>query len=203
MARPVSCTTYTPEYWPASWIRMREPSGSTSGSAATTPSRLRVPAAVRPSTEYAVAVNGIRPRSAWATTARRVATTTATTHGGRAHIIPFHTPRVPAAIPIVGRGRLTHSRDAGGGPRGSALLHTAVVQLDAAQREFWERNGYLVLERFFSASDVADVARWTEEITAWPDAPGRWMRYYEAAPSGGKLPARLENFLPYHAALDG
>jgi hypothetical protein len=76
--------------------------------------------------------------------------------------------------------------------------------LSPAERSFWERNGYLWLEGFLPANEVAALQCWTEEIAAWPDTPGHWMRYYERAPGGadGKVLARIENFLPYHAGLD-
>ena len=76
--------------------------------------------------------------------------------------------------------------------------------LGPVERRFWERNGYLWLEGFLPAPEVAAIGGWTEEITAWPDTPGRWMRYYERAPGGaeGKVLARIENFLPYHRGLD-
>ncbi len=74
--------------------------------------------------------------------------------------------------------------------------------LTTDQRAFWERNGYLWLEGFLSAEAIGDVARWTEEISAWPDTPGRWMRYYERGAGGAKVLARVENFLSYHDGLD-
>ncbi len=73
--------------------------------------------------------------------------------------------------------------------------------LDAKQRSFWQRNGYLWLPGFLDADDTAAVRQWTEEIMAWPDTPGKWMRYYERT-GGQKLLARIENFLPYHPGLD-
>jgi hypothetical protein len=77
--------------------------------------------------------------------------------------------------------------------------------LETEQRRFWDRNGYLWLEGFLSEPETVELGRWTAEIAAWPDTPGRWMRYYERAPGGGdagKVPARIENFLPYHPGLD-
>jgi ectoine hydroxylase-related dioxygenase (phytanoyl-CoA dioxygenase family) len=74
--------------------------------------------------------------------------------------------------------------------------------LTTDQRAFWERNGYLWLEGFLSAEAIADVARWTEEISAWTDTPGCWMRYYERGAGGAKVLARVENFLPFHDGLD-
>ncbi len=75
--------------------------------------------------------------------------------------------------------------------------------LDAAARAHWQRHGWVHVPRFLTAADVADVARWTEELAAWPEEPGAWMRYYERAPDGSRMLARIENFMPYHAGLAG
>jgi hypothetical protein len=77
--------------------------------------------------------------------------------------------------------------------------------LDDARRAFWKRNGYLWLEGFLAPATTRDLVGWTDEIAAWPDTPGRWMRYYERAPGApsGRSLARVENFLPYHSGLDG
>jgi hypothetical protein len=79
------------------------------------------------------------------------------------------------------------------------------MMLDEAQRTFWRRCGYLWLEGFLTPAAAADLRHWTDDLAAWPDTPGRWMRYYERAAdaAGGKALARVENFLPYHPALDG
>jgi 2-aminoethylphosphonate dioxygenase len=73
--------------------------------------------------------------------------------------------------------------------------------LDAAQETHWARHGWLWLRRFLTADEVQALRVWTEEIVAWPEVPGRWMRYYEKQPGGGKMLARIENFVPYHAPL--
>jgi hypothetical protein len=74
--------------------------------------------------------------------------------------------------------------------------------LDAAQRDHWRRNGWLWLQGFLSADETRDLKRWTDEIAAWPETPGTWMRYYEKAPGGrGKMLARIENFVPHHMGL--
>ena len=77
--------------------------------------------------------------------------------------------------------------------------------LDAGAKARWERNGWLWLRGFLDAAQVRDLARWTEEIAAWPEVPGQWMRYYER-PGGDtarKMLARIENFMPYHPGLAG
>ena len=69
-------------------------------------------------------------------------------------------------------------------------------------REHWKHNGWLWLREFFAPQEVRDLVRWTDEIAAWPEEPGRWMRYYERRPGGdGKMLARIENFAPFHEGL--
>jgi hypothetical protein len=73
---------------------------------------------------------------------------------------------------------------------------------DATSREHFRRHGWMHLPKFLSADDTRQLARWTDEITAWPEEPGTWMRYYEKRPAGdGKMLARIENFVPYHDGL--
>jgi hypothetical protein len=75
--------------------------------------------------------------------------------------------------------------------------------LAAADRDLFRSHGYLWLRGFFTEAETRDLRSWTEEIAAWPETPGRWMRYYErdAASPERKLLARIENFVPYHAGL--
>ena len=74
--------------------------------------------------------------------------------------------------------------------------------LDPAAEAHFRRHGWVHLPRFLSDAETRDLARWTDEITAWPETPGTWMRYYERAPQArGKMLARIENFVPYHDGL--
>jgi hypothetical protein len=77
--------------------------------------------------------------------------------------------------------------------------------LDATTRAFWDENGYVKLPGFLDAATTRDVRRWTDEIAAWPEERGVWMRYYERRRDdpGTKMLARIENFVPYHAGLAG
>lgn len=75
--------------------------------------------------------------------------------------------------------------------------------LDATAKAHWARHGWLRLPRFLAPGETANVLAWTAEIAAWPEVPGKWMRYYErkeGAP-GRKMLARIENFVPYHEGL--
>jgi 2-aminoethylphosphonate dioxygenase len=73
--------------------------------------------------------------------------------------------------------------------------------LDAENDKHWKENGWLWLRGFLGADETRQVVRWTEEIAAWPELPGKWMRYYERRQGGDKMLARIENFVPYHEGL--
>ena len=76
--------------------------------------------------------------------------------------------------------------------------------IDAAKLQHFQAHGYLHLENWLDSSEVAAFANWTAELEAWPDTPGRWMRYYEKAPGGdSRMLARIENFLPHHEGIGG
>jgi hypothetical protein len=75
--------------------------------------------------------------------------------------------------------------------------------VDPAARAHWREHGWLWLRGFLRDDEVRDVARWTDEIAAWPEVRGRWMRYYERCDDGAKILARIENFVPYHDGLRG
>jgi hypothetical protein len=84
--------------------------------------------------------------------------------------------------------------------------------LDVAATAHFRRHGWVHLPSFLTATETAALRGWTDEITGWPETPGKWMRYYEkaqpppdrdAAPEAGpaKMLARIENFVPYHEGL--
>ena len=68
------------------------------------------------------------------------------------------------------------------------------------QYEQWRRHGYLWLPGHLNASETSSLMRWIEELAAWPEAPGKWMKWYEQA-RGRRQLCRVEDFLPYHAAF--
>jgi 2-aminoethylphosphonate dioxygenase len=83
-----------------------------------------------------------------------------------------------------------------------------IAMLDTAATAHFRRHGWVHLRGFLSNRETDDLAHWTDEITAWPETAGTWMRYYEkrpaSAPDGdAKMLARIENFVPYHDGLAG
>ena len=67
-----------------------------------------------------------------------------------------------------------------------------------------QRDGYLVVRDFFSAPEVTELLRWTEELETAPEVSGRHWVYREDSVSqpGHRVIQRIENFCPYHEGFD-
>jgi hypothetical protein len=78
------------------------------------------------------------------------------------------------------------------------------AELTPAQLESFAADGYLIIPGMLSPQAVANLDRWTNELVAMPEIPGTHMVYYEdhIDGSGARVLSRIENFCPYHAALD-
>jgi hypothetical protein len=72
-----------------------------------------------------------------------------------------------------------------------------------AQLASYARDGYLVLPGLFDPAEAARLAAWTDEVSAWPEVPGRHMVYWEPHrhEPGRRVRSRIENFHPYHAGF--
>ena len=71
------------------------------------------------------------------------------------------------------------------------------MTLLAAEVADFEEHGW-VLTR--SHDDVVAVARWVDEVAAWPDDDGPWLHHRELTDHGPQL-CRSENFVPFHDGL--
>lgn len=71
---------------------------------------------------------------------------------------------------------------------------------DGQIREF-ESQGFLVARGAFSSADMATIARWTDEVLALPEVPGRHWVFHEKSlkDSARKIVSRIENIHPFHA----
>ncbi|MGF6232466.1 hypothetical protein QFZ27_006421 [Inquilinus ginsengisoli] len=69
----------------------------------------------------------------------------------------------------------------------------------------YAHTGWVAARGFFDAAETAAITRWTEELSAMPEEPGKHMVYYEPSlldPSK-RVMQRIENFCPYHSEFDG
>lgn len=80
--------------------------------------------------------------------------------------------------------------------------YTGVVSrlLSSEQRARYARDGFLVLPGLLSPAEAARLGAWSDELTAWPEVPGRHMVYWEphGTETGRRVRNRIENFEPYH-----
>jgi 2-aminoethylphosphonate dioxygenase len=76
--------------------------------------------------------------------------------------------------------------------------------LTSGQRAAYRKTGWLVARGFFTFSEIAAIARWTDELLALPEEPGRHMVYGEQSliEPGRRVIQRIEDFCPYHAEFN-
>jgi 2-aminoethylphosphonate dioxygenase len=81
-----------------------------------------------------------------------------------------------------------------------ATASLAVATLTGDQIAAFKRDGFLLAPSIFTAADVARISRWTDELVAMPEEPGRHWIYHEKSlkDSSRRLISRIENICPYH-----
>lgn len=63
----------------------------------------------------------------------------------------------------------------------------------------FQRDGYLLVRGLYDAGEIAEIARWTQEVAESPETPGRDWKYFEtSAADGARILCRIENFVPHH-----
>lgn len=82
-------------------------------------------------------------------------------------------------------------------------MSTDTHSLSAADLAHFRRTGWVAARGFFSPDEAQGLTRWTEEIEALPEVPGRHMVYWEKPEGGPRILQRIENFCPFHAGMDG
>ena len=85
------------------------------------------------------------------------------------------------------------------------LQTTETRCLDAAQIAAFKRDGFVFVPGFYSADEIARITDWTDEVTAWPEEPGRHMVYYEDSlkTPGARVVQRIEYFTQFHDGFGG
>jgi 2-aminoethylphosphonate dioxygenase len=68
----------------------------------------------------------------------------------------------------------------------------------------YEQHGWTAAPAFFSAVEIAEIARFTEEVSALPEVAGAQMVYREPSllDPNARVIQRIEDFCPYHAGFD-
>lgn len=76
--------------------------------------------------------------------------------------------------------------------------------LVAEQLRAFERDGFVVCRRFFSAAEMDEIDRWTHELEEAPEVSGRHWVYREQSlkDPDRKVLQRIENFCAFHPGFD-
>lgn len=82
-----------------------------------------------------------------------------------------------------------------------AVLGCLDRPLTDAELAVWRRDHKLVLPDVFTGAALDALRAWTADLEARPEAPGKWMKYFEAGASAGRQLCRVEDFLPYHGGF--
>ena len=67
----------------------------------------------------------------------------------------------------------------------------------------YRRDGFVVVPALFDAATMARMASWTEALQGSPEAPGKFMMYFENSllEPHQRVLSRIENFVPYHSGF--
>ena len=71
--------------------------------------------------------------------------------------------------------------------------------LNADQIRRFRQDGYLLVPGLYDAAEMAEITRWTEDVSGTPEEPGRDMKYFENSQADdSRILSRIENFVPFH-----
>ncbi len=81
---------------------------------------------------------------------------------------------------------------------------TANQVLTDAQTAGFRRDGFVFLPGFYDAAETGEIVSWVDEVTAWPEAPGRHMVYHEDSllEPGRRIVQRIEDVTPFHPGFE-
>lgn len=75
-------------------------------------------------------------------------------------------------------------------------------QLTKEQHAHWQQHGYILLTDLLPINIKNQLGKWCDELTDWPETPGKWMKYFEINIHGERQLCRVENFLDYHEPMN-
>nr|WP_280940180.1 phytanoyl-CoA dioxygenase family protein [Mesorhizobium sp. WSM1293] len=73
--------------------------------------------------------------------------------------------------------------------------------LTDAQREKWQKDGYVRLERFFDAVAVERISSFVEDVSCWEVSDDKWLMWFEKTTDNRKITSKAENILDFHDPL--
>ena len=88
-------------------------------------------------------------------------------------------------------------------PPEGMLAYGPALEPSGSDIEAMRRDGFVVARNFFTAKQVQDFSRWTNELAHAPEVSGSHWVYHEAssADPAQRVMQRIENFCPFHAGF--
>jgi hypothetical protein len=75
-------------------------------------------------------------------------------------------------------------------------------QFSSHHKHHWKQHGFVILNDFLSISERNGLKQWCDEVTSWPETPGKWMKYFETNHLAQRQLCRVENFIDYHPEMN-
>jgi len=74
--------------------------------------------------------------------------------------------------------------------------------LSEQQVEQFHRDGFLLVRGMYSNDEIAEISRWTDEVSGSPEVPGKDWKYFEQSQhDDSRILCRIENFVPFHGGF--
>ena len=74
------------------------------------------------------------------------------------------------------------------------------MKLSKQQIEEFKSTGFLVVRNLYDAERMRKITEWVEEVTNYPEVPGKYMMYFEQSKlaSADRILSRMEDIEPFH-----
>nr|WP_292492328.1 phytanoyl-CoA dioxygenase family protein [Mesorhizobium sp.] len=73
--------------------------------------------------------------------------------------------------------------------------------LTDAQREKWQKDGYVRLEKFFDPAALERISSFVEDASRWEISDDKWLMWFEKTTDNRKIISKAENFPDFHDPL--
>jgi ectoine hydroxylase-related dioxygenase (phytanoyl-CoA dioxygenase family) len=75
--------------------------------------------------------------------------------------------------------------------------------LTKQQIEEFDRDGYVIVRGLYTDDELRQITEWTEEVTTWPEIPGKYMMYFEKSQldPNQRILSRMEDIEPFHTGF--
>ncbi len=77
------------------------------------------------------------------------------------------------------------------------------MKLTNEQIEQFKNTGYLLVRNLYDTDTMQQITRWTDEVSTYPEVPGKYMMYFEQSKLDPKqrILNRMEDIEPYHSGF--